>query len=126
LVPVLILGIAIGRLAKHRFFNADDIVGAGLTVASAEAKLLQALLQNTLEQTALAVPTYLAWALLMPGAWLSTVPMAATFHALGRLLFFFGYEKGAGHGALGFALTFYSTMVLLVIIAGRMAVNVMD
>jgi hypothetical protein len=126
LVPVLILGIAIGRLAKHRFFNADDIDGAGLTVASAEAKLLQALLQNTLEQTALAVPTYLAWALLMPGAWLSTVPMAATFHALGRLLFFFGYEKGAGHGALGFALTFYSTMVLLVIIAGRMAVNVMD
>lgn len=125
-MPVLILGIAIGRLAKHRFFNADDIDGAGLTVASAEAKLLQALLQNTLEQTALAVPTYLAWALLMPGAWLSTVPMAATFHALGRLLFFFGYEKGAGHGALGFALTFYSTMVLLVIIAGRMAVNVMD
>ena len=125
-MPVLILGIAIGRLAKHRFFNADDIDGAGLTVASAEAKLLQALLQNTLEQTALAVPTYLAWALLMPGAWLSTVPMAATFHALGRLLFFFGYEKGAGHRALGFALTFYSTMVLLVIIAGRMAVNVMD
>ena len=41
LIPISFLAIAIGRLAKHRFFSPEDIDGAGLSKSSARAKLLQ-------------------------------------------------------------------------------------
>jgi hypothetical protein len=42
--------IAVGRLAGHRFFTPADIDGGGLTEGTPRAKLLQTLIQNTLEQ----------------------------------------------------------------------------
>ena len=54
LIPALFLAVAIGRLAKHRFFTPEDIDGGGLSVGSEQAKVLQSLLQNTVEQTLLA------------------------------------------------------------------------
>jgi hypothetical protein len=57
--------------------------------------LLQTLLQNTLEQSLIALLVYLGWALTMPATWLSVVPVAAMAFAIGRILFFLGYEKGA-------------------------------
>jgi len=44
------LAISIGRLAKHRFFSPEDIDGGCLTDGSSKAKVLQSLLQNTVEQ----------------------------------------------------------------------------
>jgi hypothetical protein len=119
LIPTSFLGIAIGRLAKHRFFSPEDIDGAGLSDNSGRAKLLQALLQNTLEQSVLATVVYLAAAVLLPATWLSVIPLAALLHGLGRALFFWGYEKGAGGRAFGFTLCFYPTLVMLVIVAGH-------
>lgn len=114
LLPVLFLTASIARLAKHRFFTPEDIDGgAGLSEDTTQAKLLQTLLQNTLEQTVLAVPIYLAWACVAPSTWLSVVPIAAILFAVGRLLFFMGFSKGAPSRALGFALTFYPTLVML-------------
>jgi len=48
--------ICIARLAKHRFFTPEDINGSALTSGTERARLLQALLQNTREQTCPAVP----------------------------------------------------------------------
>merc|ERR1712001_715512 len=59
--------VSIGRLAKHRFFTPNDIDGSGLTQASAQAQILQSIIQNTLEQSLLASITYLVWAVLIPG-----------------------------------------------------------
>lgn len=112
-LPALSLMIAIARLAKHRFFTPQDIDGSALTVGTERARLLQSLLQNTLEQLGLAVPVYAAWAALAPFGWLPTLPASACLFLLGRLLFFHGYARGAAARSFGFALTFYPTIMLL-------------
>ena len=68
LAPAAVLFVCIARLAKHRFTTPQDIHGSALTEGTDRAKLLQALLQNTLEQTVLAVPVYLAAATVFPAS----------------------------------------------------------
>lgn len=116
ILPTLLLVVSIGRLAKFRFFSPDDIDGSALTSGSEDAVLLQSLLQNTLEQLVIAIAVYSAWCILMPVSWLSAVPVCSLLFALGRILFFSGYKKGAASRAFGFALTFYSTVLLLLIL----------
>lgn len=111
------LVIAVARLAAHRFFAPTDIDGAGLTEASARAKMLQAVTQNTLEQAVLAVIGYAAWLGLMPPASAPRIAFCVVLFGLGRLLFFIGYARGAPFRALGFALTFYPTAGLYLLAA---------
>lgn len=120
LVPALFVTVAVARLARHRFLTPADIDGGGLSEGSSRARLLQALLQNTLEQAVLASVVYVGWALLVPGSWLSVLPLAALAFAVGRLAFFAGYGRGAPGRAVGFALTFYPTVVMLVILLGHL------
>ncbi len=107
------LAVCIARLAAHRFRTPQDLDGSGLTAGTDRARLLQALLQNTLEQLALALPVYAAWAVLAPASVVDVVLVAALMFVSGRVLFFWGYARGAPGRALGFALTFYPTIVLL-------------
>ena len=116
LVLILSLAIAIGRLAKHRFLTPEDIDGAAGGAGSTRARILQSLLQNTLEQTVLAGGIYLCWSVWMPPQWLSVPPMAALAFGIGRLLFFIGYEKGAPGRSFGFALAFYPSVVMLAVL----------
>ncbi|MFP6756793.1 MAG: hypothetical protein VCC99_01040 [Alphaproteobacteria bacterium] len=62
MLVVLWLLASIGMLARQRFFNPEDIDGGGLTAGSAQSKVLQSVLQNTLEQAVLAVFVHVAWA----------------------------------------------------------------
>ncbi|PID45010.1 MAG: hypothetical protein CSB47_10210 [Proteobacteria bacterium] len=120
LIPATFLAISIGRLAKHRFFTPEDIDGGGLSGNDTkQASLLQTLLQNTLEQTLLASLVYCAWSIVMPSTWLSVVPISAIAFGLGRILFFIGYKKGAPSRALGFTLSFYPSIAMLVIVIGN-------
>ena len=116
LLPAATLFVCIARLAAHRFFTPEDIHGSGLTGGTERAKLLQSLLQNTLEQCCLAIPVYLATAILAPASLLPVVPTAAVMFLVGRGLFFVGYAQGAPSRAYGFALTFYPTLLLLVLL----------
>lgn len=109
------LAYCIGRLAKHRFFTPDDINGSGLTEGTERAKLLQSVLQNSLEQTVLAALVHAAWAVTLPVHWLSAVPAAVVLFLCGRVLFVRGYGGGAPSRALGFALTFYPTVIMAVV-----------
>ena len=113
--PSLVLVVSIGRLAAHRFHTPADINGSALTAGTDRARLLQALLQNTVEQTLLAALSYAAASLLLPAALLPVVAWASGLFVIGRLLFFAGYAKGAAHRAFGFALTFYSSVLLLLL-----------
>jgi hypothetical protein len=106
----LLIGVAL--LARHRFFTPADIDGGGLTDGTPGAKLLQSLIQNTLEQAALAIPAYGAWLWLAPEGRRGLVMVCAGLFGLGRLLFFLGYRFGAAARALGFTLTFYPTVGL--------------
>lgn len=114
LLATITLVVSIARLAGHRFFTPQDIDGSGLTSGTTRAKLLQSLLQNTLEQLAIAVPVYAAWAVLAPERLLLVMPACAALFVVGRSLYFWGYARGAAHRAFGFALTFYPTVVMLV------------
>ena len=112
MAPAISLFICIARLAKHRFFTPEDINGSALTEGTSRAKLLQAMLQNTLEQLALALPVYVACAFLFPIGFLGLVPAAAAMFLVGRVLFYLGYSGGARSRAFGFAFTFYPTVML--------------
>lgn len=113
LAPASALFVCIARLAKHRFSTPQDIQGSALTEGTERARLLQALLQNTLEQTVLAIPVYLAAALVFPARLLSLIAAAAALFLVGRGLFFRGYASGAPFRAIGFGLTFYPSVALL-------------
>ena len=117
-IPTIFLGASIGRLAKHRFFTPEDIDGGGLSKGTVKASILQSLLQNTLEQTLLATLVYCAWSIVMPATWLSVVPIASLAFGLGRVLFFRGYKNGAASRAIGFTLSFYPSIMMLIGIVG--------
>ena len=116
------LVINIAMVAHHRFFTPEDIDGGGLTAGTARVRLLQSMLQNTLEQAVLAVGVHLIWAGVMPISWQAAVPTAAILFAVGRLLFWHGYASGAPSRALGFGLTFYPSVALLALIVGRLVI----
>jgi hypothetical protein len=112
------LAISIGLLARHRFFTPEDIDGGGLTEGTATASILQATLQNSLEQTVLAALVHLAWAVFMPVTWMSAIPAAVVLFLTGRVLFVRGYRGGAPSRAVGFTLTFYPSVLMIVLLVG--------
>ena len=126
LLPAVCLLVAIGRLARHRFFTPEDIDGGGLFSATPRAQVLQSVLQNTLEQVVLASLAYSIWAVAMPHAWLGSIPAAAVLFVVGRLLFFHGYERGASARAIGFALTFYPSALMLIASAVKLGQHVIS
>ncbi len=113
LIPAACLLIAVGRLARHRFFTPDDIDGGGLSPGTQKAHVLQSILQNTLEQVVIASLAYFIWAVVMPHGWLASIPAAAILFLIGRLLFSRGYERGAAARAIGFGLTFYPSVLMI-------------
>ena len=115
IVVALWLSISVGRLASHRFFTPEDIDGGGLSGGTQQARVLQATLQNTVEQTVLAVLAHTIWAVLMPLTWLAAIPAAAAMFVCGRILFVRGYARGAPARALGFTLTFYPSVLMILI-----------
>lgn len=123
LLVIACLAINIGALARHRFFTPQDIDGGGLTTGTPTAHILQSTLQNTLEQAVLAVGTHMVWAASMPAHWQAAVPVAAMLFVVGRVLFWRGYANGAPSRALGFALTFYPSVLLLFAAAVHMLVG---
>lgn len=115
LLASLPLLVSIARLADHRFATPEDIAGAGLTSGTDRARLLQAMLQNTLEQTVLAIVVYAAWSFLAPADWGALPAIACILFIAGRTAFLAGYAKGAGGRAFGFGLTFYPTVLMILV-----------
>lgn len=122
-ILILCLAFSIGRLARYRFFSPEDIDGGGLSQGTSRAQILQSTLQNTLEQAMLGVLTHTLWALTMPIAWLAAIPIAAILFLAGRILFFRGYGGGAPSRALGFALTFYPSALMLMVFVVQIGIR---
>ena len=121
LLLVLCLIAHVGALARHRFRTPEDIDGSGLTPGSDRARVLQATLQNTLEQVAIACLVHLIWAVSVPLGWTASLPIAAGLFVLGRIAFARGYVRGAPGRAFGFAATFYPSVVMtLIILVGKL------
>ena len=100
----------VANIARARFFSPADIDGSGLTKASDRMAVRIAILQNTLEQTVLAIGSHVSLAAAAgPRAMLWIPPLVVLF-CLGRLAFWIGYAGGAGRRAFGFGTTFYPTV----------------
>ena len=123
---VLPLLASIGALARHRFFTPEDIDGGGLTQGTDKAAILQAILQNTLEQTVLAFITLLVWSAVMPVTVLGAVPAAAILFVTGRIGFAAGYRYGAAARSFGFALTFYPSFMMVLSMIGYFLVKLIS
>ncbi len=111
------LVVAIGRVAKGRFFSPADIDGSGLTEASARVRIPAAILQNTLEQCVLAGAAHLALAATLRPREMVLVPLLVALFCIGRAAFWAGYANGAGARAFGFATTFYPSAFALLLAA---------
>ncbi|KAF8059716.1 hypothetical protein HT031_005124 [Scenedesmus sp. PABB004] len=115
-LPAACLLAAVARMGNHRFScDADIAAAAGRGAPSARARVLQAQLQNTLEQAVLAAAAGAAWAAAAPasGRGLVLLPAHALLFVAGRALFTAGYESGAAARALGFSLTFQPSALML-------------
>ena len=111
----LSLVYCIADIAKKRFFHSDMIEGAAYDHVGSDVAVDKAVLQNTLEQTVLAIAAYNGLAAVAPGLAPVLLPVLVTLFLVGRVLFIGGYRKGAGGRAFGFALTFYPTVVAFAI-----------
>jgi uncharacterized membrane protein YecN with MAPEG domain len=67
-------------------------------------------LQNTLEQTVLAVGAHLVLATVLRGEEMVVLPVLVALYLIGRVLFAHGYARGAAARAFGMALTGASTI----------------
>jgi uncharacterized membrane protein YecN with MAPEG domain len=109
-VAMLWLLAAVANVARRRFFSPADIDGGGLAPASNRISVEVAIVQNTLEQSALASVLYLSLACLTSGDEFLLIPQLLTLFCIGRLTFWLGYRHGAPWRAFGFAATFYPTV----------------
>src|SRR5271154_622933 len=114
LFVVLWLAIAISNIARIRFISPDDIAGSGAAPPSPRLGIATAVLQNTLEQVAIAVPAHFALAIFY-GSRPIMVPVLGGLFCLGRFFFWAGYARGAVGRAFGFALTFYPSVGALLL-----------
>lgn len=105
--PGLVLAAMIGRLAQRRFFDDATIDGDAFAPGSAAA-IDQRVLSNTAEQALLALLLWPFVAATLGGA--VVIAMGLGF-AAARLLFWIGCHRSLRLRALGFAASFYPTIL---------------
>lgn len=109
LAPGLVLIAMIGRQAQRRFFD-DTIIDGGPLAGSAEID--GRVLQNTLEQLVLAMAVWPAAAVLLGEDGPGVILTLGIWFAVARLLFWAGYHVAPPLRAIGFATTFYPTVLV--------------
>lgn len=107
LAPGLVLALIIGRLAQRRFFD-DAIIDGQPLAPGTPAETDQRVLANTVEQLVLALAIWPFAAVTLGGA--VAVALGLSF-ALMRVLFWAGYHLSPPLRSLGFAGTFYPTVI---------------
>ena len=107
LPPGLVMAAMIGHLARRRFFDDATIDGDRFVPGSA-GDIDQRVLSNTAEQLVLALAIWPFAALVLGGG--VAVALGLSF-ALMRLLFWAGYHRSPPLRGLGFAGTFYPTVL---------------
>lgn len=123
ILPTCSYVFGIGRIASLRFFD-ESVSNPLFAGENLQLNVLKQYLSNTHEQLFLALIVYalLAWSLPLAHTYL-TLLLSCCF-VLGRILFVRGYKDGAAGRSLGFALTFYSNVIGLVIGIGFLLYNV--
>ncbi|MFP5449222.1 MAG: MAPEG family protein [Alphaproteobacteria bacterium] len=122
-IPIhLWLAVCIRQVSRGRFNSPADIDGSAFAAASEAIAVPRAILQNSLEQTVLAVGAYLALAVTLRGRELILIPILVAFFLAGRIWFALGYRRKAPGRAGGMVLTAAPTIAAL-LLAGGLALS---
>lgn len=118
------LAACVQAVARGRFYSPADRPGSAFAPPSPAIAVRSAVLQNSLEQTVLALGAHLTLAVLLRGSELVLIPLLVALYLVGRLAFAFRYAQGAAARAFGMALTGASILAgygiaLALLIAGR-------
>ena len=119
---VAILGLwvaaTIGNVARLRFFD-DAAIGAAVGGADPPAvRVARAVSQNTVEQAVIAGFAYAALTLVAGSA--GAIALLVGCFSIGRVLFWTGNAQAAAARAFGFALTFYPSVLALLVVLVRL------
>lgn len=111
-------------VASQRFRNPADRPGAAYGKPTPELAVRAAILQNSLEQTVIAVGAHLILAVVLRGGELVLIPLLVFLYLLGRIAFAIRYSKGAAARAFGMSLTGATTIAgygiaIALILTGR-------
>lgn len=118
-IPIhLWLAVCIRQVSRGRFNSPADIDGSAFAAPSAAIAVPRAVLQNSLEQTVLAVGAYLALAATLRGRELVLIPILVGFFLAGRIWFALGYRRKAPGRAGGMVLTAGPTIAALLLAGG--------
>ena len=105
-LPVLLwLAGCVRAVASQRFREPADRRGAAYGEPTTRLAVRAAILQNSLEQTVLAIGAHLILATVLVGPELVLIPLLVLLHLAGRVAFALSYHRGAGARAFGMALT---------------------
>lgn len=122
-IPILVwLAGCVRVVSRGRFRSPADIGGSAFSDPSPAIAVPRAVLQNSLEQTVLAVGAHLALAATLRGRELVLIPILVGFYLAGRIWFALGYRRGAPGRAPGMVMTAGPTMAAL-LLAGASALT---
>lgn len=124
LVIFIWLAGCVRSVSKARFHSTADIRGSVSGPPSAALTVRAAVLQNSLEQTVLAVGAHLILATVLRGTELRVIPLLVGLYLLGRITFAWGYARRPVGRAFGMAVTGVSTVIgyglaLALLVTGR-------
>ena len=108
----------IGNVARLRFFDDRAIGGAAAGEDPLAIRIARAVAQNTLEQAVIAAFAYAALTYVADSA--GAIALLVGCFSVGRVLFWTGYAGGAAARAFGFALTFYPSVLALLVVLVRL------
>jgi hypothetical protein len=110
ILVLLWLALAVRMVSRVRFVSAADNRGAAYAPPSAKLAVKAAFLQNTLEQSVLAIGAHLVLATLIEGPTLALLVGAVALFVIGRASFLASYSNGAGARAFGMVVTSLPSM----------------
>lgn len=114
----LMLLFGVIAVAGQRFFS--DKAREGQTEGlSPSITINLRYIQNTVEQLILLVITHMAYAATADSGEMKLIPLLVSLFIVGRLCFWIGYHQNALSRSFGFAVTFYPTVVMMIITAWR-------
>ena len=95
----------VGAVSRGRLHSPADIRGSAFGPPSPAIAVRAAVLQNSLEQTVLALGANLILATVLRGRELVLIPLLVLLFRVGRVAFAAGYPRGAPGRAFGMAVT---------------------
>ena len=94
-------------------YNSEELI-KGCMSSNEGLAVDRAFLQNTIEQTVIALPLVASFGVMAPASMLKLVPIHAVTFIVGRLVFWCGYKKSYHWRIPGFIITNYANLALLV------------